>query len=111
MAYRDLDVLDAAERAADLVEELIERAPRQLIGAGQMRRAVQAISNNIGEGIGRGGAGDKARSMVVARGEAEETIRQLNANHRRRRITTKDYWRIHNLLTTIVKMLDSLLRR
>ena len=111
--HRDLDVLDAAELVADQVTALIDRpAPRgrRLLHVAQMRDAVQSIGANIAEGFGRGSMGDRARSLRIARGEAEETIRHLGANFRASRIGGRDYWPIHNRLVTIIKMLDSLLR-
>jgi len=73
-----------------------------------MRRSVHSIAANIGEGFGRGREGDRTRSLEIAGGEAEETIRHLNANYREGRITATDYWSIHNVLVVIVKMLSSL---
>jgi four helix bundle protein len=109
--HRDLNLLDAAKRAADRVNGLIDR-PRghRLLHIGQMRASVQAISANIGEGFGRGAGRDRARLLHIARGEAEETIQHLGANFRTRRIAPKEYWPVHNLLVVIVKMLNSFLR-
>jgi four helix bundle protein len=111
MPYRDLDVLDAAERAADLVNSLIDRSARALLHVSQMRDSVQSIAANIGEGFGRGTGRDRARSLKIARGETEETIRHLSANFRAKRVAAGEYWPIHNLLVVIVKMLTSLVRR
>ena len=111
MPYRDLDVLDAAERAAEAVNRLIDRYPRRLLHVAQMRASAQSIGANISEGFGRGRAGDRTRSLEIAIGEAEETIRHLNANFRDDRITARDYWPIRNLLIVVVKMLKSLLYR
>ena len=111
MAFRNLDVLDAAERAADQVNALIDRSKQpRLLHARQMREAVQSVVANIAEGFGRGTGRDRDRSLVIGRGEAEEAIRHLAANLRAERIGPKDYWPIHNLLVVVVKMLNSLLR-
>jgi four helix bundle protein len=107
--HRDLNVLDAAERAAEEVNRLIDRSPRRLLHVAQMRDSVQSIGANISEGFGRRAGRDRAHPLEVARGEAEETIRHLSANFRIKRITTRDYWPLHNLLVVIVKMLNSLL--
>jgi four helix bundle protein len=110
MAHRNLDVLDAAERVAQQLNELIDRSPpRHLLYVRQMRRSVQSIGANISEGFGRGTGRDRARSLEIARGEAEETIRHLSANFRANRIDAKDYWSLRNLLVVIVWMLNSLL--
>ena len=111
MLHRDLDVLDAANRAADRVNGLIDRMARRLLHASQLRRSVQSISANISEGFGRGTRRDRARSLAIARGEAEETIRHLQANLRAQRLSAADYWPLHNLLVVIVKMLNALIHR
>jgi four helix bundle protein len=111
MPHRNLNVLDAAERAADAFDQLIERVPRRLLHVGQLRNAVQSVSANISEGFGRGKGRDRDRSLEIARGEAEEAIRHLSANLRTRRIAPQEYWPVHDLLEVIVKMLDSLVHR
>ena len=109
MPNRDLDVLDAARRAADGVNRLIDRQPRKLLYVSQMRKSVQSIGANISEGFGRGKGRDRAHPLEIARGEAEETIQHLATNFRASRIAPGEYWPLHNLLVVIVKMLNSLL--
>jgi len=112
MAHRDLNVLDASERAADKLNELIESSSgRRLLYVNQMRRSVQSVAANIAEGFGRGTGRDRARLLRVARGEAEETLQHLGANFRSKRLAPEAYWSIHNLLVVIVKMLNSCLHR
>ena len=79
MPHRDLDVLDAAERAADAVNRLIGRSARRLLHVSQMRDSVQSIGANISEGVGRRKGRDRDRSLEIARGETEETIRHFGA--------------------------------
>jgi four helix bundle protein len=74
-----------------------------------MRDSVQSIGANISEGFGRGKGRDRNRSLEIARGETEETIQHLSANFHTDRIASRDYWPIHNLLSVIVKMLNSLM--
>ena len=110
MPHRDLAVLDAANRAADLIDDLIKRSPRgQLLHVRQMRKAVQSVVANIKEGFGRGTGRDRDRPLEIARGEAEETSGHLATKFRERRIRPPDYWPRHNLLVVIVKMLNGLL--
>jgi four helix bundle protein len=110
MPFQHLNVADAAERVEDAINALIDRSKRRLLHANQLRRSAHAIVANLAEGFGRGRAGDKARSIEIARGEAEEAIRHLNANYRSRRIDSSQYWPIRNQLVVIVKMLDGLPR-
>ena len=107
--HRDLAVLDAAEHVADEVNRLIDEAPRRLIHVAQLRDSAHSIAANISEGFGRGTSGERNRSLRVARGEAEETIRHLRANFQSKRIGEAIYWRLRNRLITIVKMITSLL--
>ena len=110
MPHRNLDVLDAAERAAALLDDLIDRSPsRRLLYVKQMRRSVQSIAANISEAFGRARGRDRDYRLEIARGETEETIRHLSANFRVNRIEAKKYWPLHNLLVVIVRMLNSLL--
>ena len=112
MAHRDLDVLDASERAVDMVNRLIDGPSGwRLLHVTQMRRSVQGIPANISEAFGRGTDKDRARVLRIALSEAEETIQHVNTNFRAKRVAAKDYWAIHHLLVVIVKMLNSLLRR
>jgi four helix bundle protein len=109
MAYRDLKVLDAAERAATLVNELVDRSPRgTLLHVQQLRDAVQSIVANIREGFGREPGGARNNSLAIASGETEEAIGHLKANFRASRIAPSDYWPIRNLLVVIGKMVSEL---
>jgi four helix bundle protein len=111
MPYRDLKVMEASERAADRVNGLLDGpSGRRLIHVVQIRNSVQSVSANIGEAFGRGEGRDRARVLRIARGEAEETIRHLDANFRMNGIVAKDYWPIRNLLVVVVRMLTSLTR-
>jgi four helix bundle protein len=67
------------------------------------------VSSNIAEGFGRATLPDRDSRLVIARGEADESIKHLRANLTSKRITAADYWPLHNLAVTIVKMLNSLL--
>jgi four helix bundle protein len=107
--HRNLAVLDAAQRAVDGINRLIDHAPRRLLHVRQMRRSSQSVVANISEGFGRGTGRDRARPLEIARGEAEETIQHLGTNFRSKRVEPRDYWPLHHLLVVIVKMLDSLL--
>ena len=110
MARRDLNVLDAANRAADRIDRLIDRSPgRGLISVNQLRRSARAVGSNIVEAFGRGTPGDCARVLRIARGEAEEAMQHLHDNLRAARISEKEYWATRNLEAVVVKMLNALI--
>jgi four helix bundle protein len=112
MAPFNLDVLDAAELAAERLNTLIDRiGHRRLLHVGQMRKAAQAIGANISEGFGRSTRAERDNKLRVAHGETEETICHLRANWRMRRISSRDYWPVYNIYRAVAKMLDSLLNR
>ena len=111
MAHRDLDVLDAAQRAVDGVNKLIARRSQRLLHVTQLRAAAQSVVANISEGFGRGPGRDRAKSLRIARAECEEAIQHLFTNRRANLITAREYWPLHNLFVVIVKMLNSLLSR
>ena len=108
--HRNLAVGDAAEQLSVAVTRLSDRT-RQLLHRQQLLRAAQSISSNIAEGFGRTTLADRNSRLIIARGEAEETIRLLRANFACKRITPQDYWPLHNLAVTIIKMLNSLLAK
>ena len=111
MPHRDLNLLDAAAKAADLVNKLIDQAPRgRLLHVRQLRDAVQSIGANISEAFGREPGRARNHSLDIARGETEEAIRHMQANFRGSRVPAADYWPIRNKLVVIAKMLTSLLR-
>ena len=111
-SYRDLDVLDAAEKVADEINALIDaRRPGELIHVGQLRDSVESIAANIREGFGRGPGRERSHSLRTARGETEETIGHLRTNFASNRISRETFWPLRNRLLTIVKMINSLLRR
>ena len=69
------------------------------------------MSANISEGFGRREDADRKYRLKIARRAAEETISWLRSNYTSSRITSGQYWPIHHLLVTIVKMLTSRVRR
>ena len=101
-------VLEAARAVADEVNGLL-RDRHSLIHRDQLRRSAQSVPANIREGIGRAVGPDRKRFYRVARGSAEETDEHLRANFADGRISPAIYWRLHNRLRLIVKILTVLL--
>ena len=112
MTFRNLRVLVAAEEMVVAVVALFdERRPgrRRLLFRAQTLASAEAVPANIGEAFGRKTIADRNRVLVIARGEAEETIRHLKTNFTANRLDERSYWPLHNRLVTIVKMLDRLM--
>ena len=106
--HRDLAVADAAEQLSVAVTRLSDRT-RRLRHRQQLLKAAQSVNSNIAEGFGRETLADRNSRLVIARGEAEETIKHLRVNLASHRITANDYWPLHNRAVTIVKMLNGLM--
>lgn len=106
--HRNLAVLHASELLVQGVLALSSQRP--LLFRAQLEHSAQAVSANIGEAFGRQTTADRNRVLVIARAEAEETIQHLRANFKRGRVEPTAYWRLHNLLVTIVKMINMLMR-
>jgi four helix bundle protein len=102
-------VLAAARAVADEVNHLLRNPELALIHREQLRKSAEAIPANIREAMGRDVGPDRNKSYRVARGEAEETDEHLRANFADDRLAAPVYWRLHNRLKVIVRMLDSLM--
>ena len=107
--HRNLAVQDAAELIVAEVVQLATARRSRLLFRSQLLKSAESVSANIGEAFGRSTDADRNRSLTVARGEAEETIKHLRANHRAKRIEVRAYWRIHNRLVTVTRMISSLM--
>src|ERR1041385_8228545 len=107
----DFRLLEAARAVAGEVNRLMRNRQLSLIHRGQLRDAAQSIPANIREGMGRDSGPDRKKSYRTARGSAEETDEHLRANFADGRIPEAVYWRLHNRLILIVKMIDSNLDR
>ena len=110
MSFGGSRALEAAQRAAVLLNDLIDRSPKgRFLYVAQMRDSVGGVPANIAEGLGRRRGADRNYKFEVARGEAEETLKRLYTNFATHRIAARDYWRIRDLLVTVVKMLNALI--
>jgi four helix bundle protein len=103
-------LLEAARAVVDEINRLLRDPELSVIHRSQLRDAAQSITANIREAIGRDIGPDRSKSYRYARGSAEETDEHLRSNFRDERIPAPVYWRLHNRLMVIVKMLDSLTR-
>ena len=109
--HRNLVVLDAAEQIVAEVVRLATARRSRLLFKGQLLKSAGSISANIQEAFGRATKADRNKSLVVARGEAEETIEHLRSNHSANRIEGRAYWRLHNRLVAVTRMLSALMSK
>jgi four helix bundle protein len=101
-------VLEAARVVTDEVNTLLGNRKRRLIHRGQLRDAAQSVPANIREGMGRKPGPHRHQAYRDARGSAEEADEHLRANFADGRLASSHYWRIHNRIALVVKILTSI---
>lgn len=106
-----LRVLDAARSVVDEVDQLLESGKRPLLRKNQLRESAGSIAANIREAYGQRRGRGRSKFFVHARGSAEETDEHLRTNFNARRIRDDVFWRLHNRIAVIVRMLAKLIER
>ena len=107
----DFRLLDAARSVVDEVNDIVSHSRRRLLDERQLSEAAGSITANIREAYGRRAGAERNQFFRFARGSAEETDEHLRANFAAKRVDPKRYWRIHNRLIVIRKMLTGLLNQ
>jgi four helix bundle protein len=102
-------VLEVARAVADETNTLLANRRLRLIHRGQLRNAAQSIPANIREGMGRKPGPDRNQAYRVARGSAEETDEHLRTNFADGRLPSAKFWRMHNRIALVVKMLTAII--
>jgi four helix bundle protein len=105
----ELRVLAAARAVVDEVNALISRSRPRLLQETQLQEAAGSIPSNIREGYGRRCGPERNQFFRYARGSAEETDERLRANFAAKRLHAKLFWRLHNRLAVITRMLNALM--
>ena len=107
--HQPLRVLDAARQLRDEINALIDGPGRRLLYDKQLRSSAGSIAANIREAHGRRKGPERNQFLRVARGSAEETDEHLQANVRPARLPEKQYFRFHNRIVAIVRMLNAMM--
>jgi len=102
-------VLEAARSVVDEINQLLETSRKRLLNDAQLRESAGSITANIREAYGRRPGRERNQFLRFVRGSAEETDERLRTNFRAKRITPAQFWRLHNRLAVIVKMLSRLM--
>jgi four helix bundle protein len=102
-------LIEAARLVEDETNRLLDRRPRYYLHEHQLRKTVGSIAFNVREAYGRNSGPDRRHRLIIARGSAEEADEQWGSNYRSRRLAPQPYWRLHNRLMTIVKLIDGTL--
>ena len=102
-----LRVLDAARSVVEDVDRLLDSGT--LLRQGQLRESVESITSNIREAYGQRPGRARAKFFIHARGSAEETDEHLWANFKANRVDQPIFWRLHNRIAVVVRMLNRLI--
>src|SRR3954466_9704301 len=102
-------VLEAARAVADEINKLLGDRKLRLIHRAQLRDSAQSIPANIREGMGRKPGPHRNQSYRDARGSAEETDEHVRANFADGRIPAEGYWRLHNRIALVVRILTTII--
>jgi four helix bundle protein len=105
----NLRVLDAARAVVHEIHQLIDGSHRGLLCVDQLRASATSITANIREAYGRRKGPDRKQFFRFARASAEETDEHMRGNFAEGRIPATHFWRIHNRVAVIVKMLNRLM--
>ncbi|HEX4913244.1 MAG TPA: four helix bundle protein [Vicinamibacterales bacterium] len=103
-------MLDAARQLIDEINALIANGYSRLYYDAQLHAAAESIAANIREGYGRRPGPERNQFLRYARGSAEETDEHLAANFRSNRLEARTYWRFHNRILVMIRMLNSLMQ-
>jgi four helix bundle protein len=104
-----LRVMDAARSIVEEVDRLLDTG--ELLRQGQLRESAESIASNIREAYGQRPGRARAKFFVHSRGSAEETDEHLWANFKARRLDESVFWRLHNRIAVVVRMLTKLIAR
>ena len=111
--FKKLEVWQKAFGLTLRIYETTSKFPKEeLFGlTSQVRRASSSINANIAEGCGREGNADFARFLQMAMGSAVELENHLLLAHKLQILTDKDFQNLDNQLTSVKKMLISLIKK
>ena len=101
-------VLEVARAVVDETNKLLGNRQLRLIHRSQLRDSAQSIPANIREGMGRKPGPHRNQAYRDARGSAEETDEHLRANLADGRLPLTAFWRIHNRIALVVKILTTI---
>ena len=103
----DFRLLDAARMAADDVNRLIDRFARPT--PSNLRDPVELIAIHVKEAFGYPVGAERDHCWRAARQCAERANERLRAHFGAKRLPPEPYWRNHNRLLTISKMLSAMI--
>jgi len=108
----NLKVYQIAEELELKVFELLKIYPNEekFLTVDQIKRSSSSVSNNIAEGYNRYSFKEKIRSLVIAKGEAEETKMNLLKSGKKGFITNKEAKELADKYTELLKAISGYIR-
>ncbi len=88
---------------------MLDSRGHRLLYDTQLRASSGSIAANIREAFGRRKGPERNQFLRFARGSAEETDEHLSANYRSARLAAPKFWRLHNRIVVVVRMLTALM--
>lgn len=113
VSYKQLIVWQKSVELVTLVYQLTQEFPREEIYGlvSQMRRAAVSIPSNIAEGRSRGSKKEFRHFLSIAFGSCAELETQIEVAKKLTYLQHKRVQECSNLLTEIMKMLATLIKR
>ncbi|KKQ95073.1 MAG: hypothetical protein UT66_C0009G0020 [candidate division CPR2 bacterium GW2011_GWC1_39_9] len=108
----NLKIYQIAEGLEIGVHDLTKEFPKdeQYRSVDQLRRSSASVSNNIAESYGRYSHQEKIRMLIIARGEAEETKRNIIRSYKKDFISEEVANNFANEYTELLKGINGYIR-
>ncbi len=108
----NLKVYQMAETLEIRVHEVTKNFPKdeQFRSVDQLRRSSAAVANNVTEGYTRTSNNEKIRYLYIAKGEAEETKRNIIRSSKKQFLRSDIAEEIANQYTELLKAISGYIR-
>ena len=105
---KNFRLLELAQQVSDEIMELLQSSRPRLLHHFQLEDSAESVPANIRDGYGRPEGRDRDRFLRYSRSSADETKEHLRSNFAAKRLPASTYWRLHNRLNVIRKMINSI---
>jgi len=108
----NLKIYQSAERLEVEVHNVTKEFPRdeKYRSVDQLRRSSASIANNIAEGYARNSNKEKIRFVYIAKGEAEETKRNILRSAKKEFLSEKYVNELAESYTELIKMISGYIK-
>ncbi len=108
----NLKVYQMTEALEVEVYKILKEFPKEEIygSVDQIKRSSSSVSNNIAEGYGRYSFAEKIRYMYIAKGEAEETKRNIIRSSKKGLLSVNVANKLSDMYTDLLKAISGYIR-